>query len=186
MISGMNVFSFLAIPFFIFSGELMLHGGVADKIVNFARNLVGHQRGGLGMANVVACTLFGGVSGSPVADVSAMGGVMIPMMKKEGYSADYAVNVTTHASLCRRLDADLAQPDHLRLRCLKQQRHAGGQGHHDQGCLDWRADVRRTVASDRVDDLHAVRSLLGCQEGRLPDSRRRLAADWTSLPAGTP
>ncbi len=99
MISGMNVFSFLAIPFFVFSGELMLHGGIADKIVNFARSLVGHCRGGLGMANVVACTLFGGVSGSPVADVSAMGGVMIPMMKKEGYSADYAVNVTTHASL---------------------------------------------------------------------------------------
>jgi tripartite ATP-independent transporter DctM subunit len=99
MISGMNVFSFLAIPFFIFSGELMLHGGIADKIVDFARNLVGHWRGGLGMANVVACTLFGGVSGSPVADVSAMGGVMIPMMKREGYSADYAVNVTTHAAL---------------------------------------------------------------------------------------
>jgi tripartite ATP-independent transporter DctM subunit len=77
----------------------MLHGGIADKIVNFARNLVGHWRGGLGMANVVACTLFGGVSGSPVADVSAMGGVMIPMMKREGYSADYAVNVTTHAAL---------------------------------------------------------------------------------------
>jgi len=100
MVSGMNVFSFLAIPFFIFSGELMLHGGIADKIVTFARNLVGHWRGGLGMANVVACTLFGGVSGSPVADVSAMGGVMIPIMKKEGYSADYAVNVTTHAALC--------------------------------------------------------------------------------------
>ena len=99
MISGMNVFSFLAIPFFIFSGELMLHGGIADKIVTFARNMVGHWRGGLGMANVVACTIFGGVSGSPTADVSAMGGVMIPMMKKEGYSADYAVNVTTHAAL---------------------------------------------------------------------------------------
>jgi tripartite ATP-independent transporter DctM subunit len=99
MMSGMNVFSFLAIPFFIFSGELMLHGGIADKIVALARSLVGHVRGGLGMANVVACTLFGGVSGSPVADVSAMGSVMIPMMKKEGYDTDYAVNVTTHASL---------------------------------------------------------------------------------------
>jgi tripartite ATP-independent transporter DctM subunit len=99
MISGMNVFSFLAIPFFIFSGEIMLHGGIAEKIVDFARNLVGHWRGGLGMANVVACTLFGGVSGSPGADTSAMGGIMIPMMKKEGYSADYAVNVTTHAAL---------------------------------------------------------------------------------------
>jgi len=99
MMSGMNIFSFLAIPFFVFSGELMLHGGIADKIVTLARNMVGHIRGGLGMSNVVACTLFGGVSGSPVADVSAMGTVMIPLMKKEGYHVDYAVNVTTHASL---------------------------------------------------------------------------------------
>ena len=75
MVSGMNVFSFLAIPFFIFSGELMLHGGIADKIMDFARSLVGHWKGGLGLANVVASTLFGGVSGSPVADTSAMGGV---------------------------------------------------------------------------------------------------------------
>src|SRR3982751_5014256 len=99
MTSGMNVFSFLAIPFFIFAGELMLYGGIADRIVRFAMSLVGHVRGGLGMSNVVACTLFGGVSGSPVADVSAMGAVMIPMMKREGYDADYAVNVTTHAAL---------------------------------------------------------------------------------------
>jgi tripartite ATP-independent transporter DctM subunit len=99
MTSGMNVFSFLAIPFFIFAGELMLYGGIADRIVDFAKSLIGHVRGGLGMSNVLACTLFGGVSGSPVADVSAMGAVMIPMMKKEGYDADYAVNVTTHAAL---------------------------------------------------------------------------------------
>ncbi len=59
---------------FFFSGELMLHGGIADKIVDFARSLVGHWKGGLGLANVVASTLFGGVSGSPVADTSAMGG----------------------------------------------------------------------------------------------------------------
>jgi hypothetical protein len=99
MISGMNAFSFLAVPFFILSGELMLHGGIADRILRFAQSLVGHFRGGLGMANVVACTLFGGVSGSPTADTSAMGGVVIPLMKREGYSAAYAVNVTTHASL---------------------------------------------------------------------------------------
>lgn len=99
MVAGMNIFSFLAIPFFIFTGELMLHSGVADRIVRFAKAVIGHIRGGLGMSNVVACTLFGGISGSPVADVSAMGSVMIPMMKKEGYHADYAVNVTTHASL---------------------------------------------------------------------------------------
>ena len=99
MMSGMNVFSFLAIPFFIFSGELMLHGGVADRIVRLAQSAAGHVRGGLGMSNVVACTLFGGVCGSAVADVSAMGAVMIPMMKREGYHTDYAVNVTTHAAL---------------------------------------------------------------------------------------
>ncbi|CAG2132189.1 C4-dicarboxylate TRAP transporter large permease protein DctM [Cupriavidus campinensis] len=99
MTSGMNAFSFLAIPFFIFAGELMLYGGIADRIVNFAKSMAGHVRGGLGMSNVLACTLFGGVSGSPVADVSAMGAVMIPMMKREGYHADYAVNVTTHAAL---------------------------------------------------------------------------------------
>jgi TRAP-type mannitol/chloroaromatic compound transport system permease large subunit len=82
MTSGMNIFSFLAVPFFIFAGELMLHGGIADKIVNFARSTIGHVRGGLGMSNVLACTLFGGVSGSPGADVSAMGAVMIPMITR--------------------------------------------------------------------------------------------------------
>ncbi|MDO9217823.1 MAG: TRAP transporter large permease, partial [Lacisediminimonas sp.] len=99
MVGGMQVFSFLAIPFFVFAGELMLYGGIADRIVRFANSLVGHVRGGLGMSNVIGCTLFGGIAGSPLADVSAMGSVMIPLMKKEGYDADYAVNVTTHAAL---------------------------------------------------------------------------------------
>jgi tripartite ATP-independent transporter DctM subunit len=99
MVGGMQVFSFLAIPFFVFAGELMLYGGIAERIVRFANSLVGHVRGGLGMSNVIGCTLFGGVAGSPLADVSAMGSVMIPLMKKEGYDADYAVNVTTHAAL---------------------------------------------------------------------------------------
>ena len=99
MVGGMQVFSFLAIPFFVFAGELMLYGGIAERIVRFANSLIGHVRGGLGMSNVLGCTLFGGVAGSPVADVSAMGSVMIPLMKKEGYDADYAVNVTTHAAL---------------------------------------------------------------------------------------
>jgi len=99
MVGGMQVFSFLAIPFFVFAGELMLYGGIAERIVRFANSLVGHVRGGLGMSNVIGCTLFGGVAGSPLADVSAMGSVMIPLMKKEGYDADYAVNVTTHSAL---------------------------------------------------------------------------------------
>ena len=99
MVGGMQVFSFLAIPFFVFAGELMLHGGIADRIVRFANSLVGHVRGGLGMSNVLGCTIFGGIAGSPLADVSAIGSVMIPLMKKDGYDADYAVNVTTHAAL---------------------------------------------------------------------------------------
>ena len=100
MISGMNVFSFLAIPFFIFSGELMLHGGIADKIVRLrAQPRSATGRAASAWPTWSRRTLFGGVSGSPVADTSAMGGVMIPIMKREGYSAAYAVNVTTHASL---------------------------------------------------------------------------------------
>jgi tripartite ATP-independent transporter DctM subunit len=99
MASGMNVFAFLTIPFFIFTGELMMYGGVAHRIIRCSKALVGHVRGGLGMTNVVACTLFGGISGSPVADVSAMGSALIPLMKKEGIDADYAVNVTTYSSL---------------------------------------------------------------------------------------
>jgi tripartite ATP-independent transporter DctM subunit len=99
MASGMNVFAFLTIPFFIFTGELMMYGGIADRLVRASKAMVGHVRGGLGMTNVIACTLFGGVSGSPVADVSAMGSALIPLMKREGYDADYAVNVTTYSSL---------------------------------------------------------------------------------------
>ncbi len=99
MEAGMNVFAFLTIPFFILTGELMMYGGIADRLIRCAKATVGHVRGGLGMTNVLACTMFGGVSGSPAADVSAMGSAMIPLMKKEGFDADYAVNVTTYSSL---------------------------------------------------------------------------------------
>ena len=88
MMSGMNIFSFLAIPFFVFSGELMLHGGVADKIVQLAKNLVGHIRGGLGMLKAVARTLVGGLSVSPGADVSARRAVFVPVVEKRGFAHD--------------------------------------------------------------------------------------------------
>ena len=116
MISGMNVFSFLAIPFFIFSGELMLHGGIADKIVTFARNLVGHWRGGLGMANVVACTLFGGVSGSPGRRRLGDGRGDDPDDEEGGLQRRLRGQRDDARVAGRRADADLAQPDHLRLR----------------------------------------------------------------------
>lgn len=97
--SGMSVFSLLAIPFFIYSGDLMVRGGIAQRIVAFAASLVGHVRGGLGQVNVVTATLFGGISGSAVAEAAAVGGLMIPQMKARGYGADYAVNVTSMAAL---------------------------------------------------------------------------------------
>jgi tripartite ATP-independent transporter DctM subunit len=97
--SGMSVFSLLAIPFFIYSGDLMVRGGIASRIVAFAASLVGHIRGGLGQVNIVTATLFGGISGSAVAEAAAVGGLMIPQMKARGYGADYAVNVTSMAAL---------------------------------------------------------------------------------------
>lgn len=97
--TGMNAFAMMAIPFFIYSGDLMIRGGIADRLIQFAAGLVGHLRGGLGQVNVITCTLFGGISGSAVADASAIGGIMIPQMVKRGYAADYAVNVTANAAI---------------------------------------------------------------------------------------
>ena len=97
--TNMNAFAMLAIPFFIFSGDLMIRGGIADRLIQFAAGLVGHLRGGLGQVNVITSTLFGGISGSAVADASAVGGIMIPQMVKRGYAADYAVNVTANSAI---------------------------------------------------------------------------------------
>lgn len=98
-VSGISVFSLLAIPFFVFAGELMLHGGIAIRLVRFASALVGHVRGGLASVNIFSSMLFGGISGSAVADISALGSILIPVMKERGYRADYAVNVTVTSSI---------------------------------------------------------------------------------------
>lgn len=98
MFAGINVFALIAIPFFIYSGEIMLHGGASERMVRFAQSLVGHWRGGLGQVNVLTSLMFGGISGSAIAGVSAVGGVLIPKMKEQGYDADYAVNITVSAS----------------------------------------------------------------------------------------
>lgn len=99
MNSGMNAFAMMAIPFFIYSGDLMIRGGIAERLIAFAASLVGHIRGGLGQVNVLTATLFGGISGSAVADASAVGGLMIPQMVKRGYAPEYAVNVTANAAI---------------------------------------------------------------------------------------
>lgn len=99
MSSGISVFTLMAIPFFIFAGDLMVRGGIARRIVAFAGSMIGHVRGGLGQVNIAASTLFGGISGSAVAEAAAVGGIMIPQMKERGYGADYAVNVTSMSAL---------------------------------------------------------------------------------------
>jgi tripartite ATP-independent transporter DctM subunit len=100
--------SLLAIPLFVFAGELMMRGGISDRLIGLAAGLVGHMRGGLGQINVVASLLFGGVSGSAIADVSAVGGTMIPQMVKRGFDRDFAVNVSITAALV----ALLVPPSH--------------------------------------------------------------------------
>jgi len=99
MAAGMSIFSLLAIPFFIFAGELMLHGGIAQRLVALASACVGWMRGGLGMVDVSTSMLFGGISGSAVADTSATGTILIPAMKAKGYGVDYAVSLTVTSSI---------------------------------------------------------------------------------------
>jgi tripartite ATP-independent transporter DctM subunit len=82
---GIDSFPLMAIPFFLLAGEIMNTGGISNRIVAFAKALVGHVRGGLGYVTVVASMLISGVSGSAVADTSAIGSILYPVMKKEGY-----------------------------------------------------------------------------------------------------
>ena len=99
IIAGISIYALMAIPFFIFAGELMFHGGIAVRLVRFASSAVGAMRGGLGIVNVFSSMLFGGISGSAIADISALGSILIPVMKEKGYDDDYAVNVTVTSSL---------------------------------------------------------------------------------------
>ncbi|MEM5494890.1 TRAP transporter large permease [Hoeflea sp. AS16] len=99
MNSGVSVFALMAIPFFIFAGDLMVRGDIARRLVALAGAMVGHLRGGLGQVNIFASIMFGGVSGSAAADASAVGGLMVPQMKERGYDVDYAVNITVVGSI---------------------------------------------------------------------------------------
>lgn len=98
MFAGMDVFVLLCIPGFILAGNLMNYGGVTERIIRLANALVGWMRGGLAMANVADSMMFGGVSGTAVADVAATGSVMIPGMKKSGYPAPFAAAITAASS----------------------------------------------------------------------------------------
>lgn len=96
MATGLDSFSLLAIPLFILAGQIMNQGGIAQRLIDFAKALMGALPGGLIYVNVIAAMLFGAISGSAVAATSAIGGILGPPMKKEGYSQEFgaAVNIT--------------------------------------------------------------------------------------------
>jgi C4-dicarboxylate transporter, DctM subunit len=98
VIGGMDSFLLLAIPLFILAGELMNTGGITERLVTFARALVGHLRGSLGMSTVLGEYFFSGISGSSVADVSAMGSLLIPSMRRAGYRPETAVSIVAASS----------------------------------------------------------------------------------------
>lgn len=106
--AGIGTASLIAIPLFIFAGEIMMRGGISERLIALASALVGRIRGGLGQVSVLSSLFFGGVSGSAIADVSAVGGTMIPQMVKRGYDRDFAVNVSITAALV----ALLVPPSH--------------------------------------------------------------------------
>src|SRR5438477_10702150 len=108
--SGVSKFAMLTIPFFVLAGAIMAEGGMARRLVAFANVLVGYTRlrGGLSIVNIVATTFMSGISGSAVADISAIGSVMIPQMEKSGYPRVFATNLTITASV----QALLVPPSH--------------------------------------------------------------------------
>ena len=96
--SGLNSYILIAMPLFMLSGELMNHGGLTKRLINFALLICKPFRGGLGEVNVVASMIFGGITGSSVADTSALGSILIPDMNRQGYSNDFSTGVTVASS----------------------------------------------------------------------------------------
>ncbi len=97
--NGMDSFPLMAIPFFMLAGELMNKGGITLRLVEFAQALMGHLRGGLAHVNVLSSMLFAGLSGSAVADTSALGSMLIPAMEKQGYTRKFAAAITAASSV---------------------------------------------------------------------------------------
>ncbi len=97
MFTGVNSFPLMAIPFFMLAGSLMEFGGISKRIIRFADTLVGHFRGGLAMAAIIACMIFASISGSAVATVAAIGGIIIPEMRARQYPDGYSTAVVTAA-----------------------------------------------------------------------------------------
>jgi tripartite ATP-independent transporter DctM subunit len=97
--NGMDSFPLMAVPFFMLAGELMNRGGITSRLVEFSQALMGHLRGGLAHVNVLSSILFAGLSGSAVADTSALGSMLIPAMEKQGYTRRFAAAITAASSV---------------------------------------------------------------------------------------
>ncbi|MBI1779600.1 MAG: TRAP transporter large permease [Proteobacteria bacterium] len=97
--SSLDNFALLAVPLFILAGELMNVGGITERLVGFTRSLLGHIKGGLAHANILTNMFMAAISGSAAADAAAIGSMMIPAMKRDGYRTDFAVAVTASAAL---------------------------------------------------------------------------------------
>ncbi|MEM6595287.1 MAG: TRAP transporter large permease [Pseudomonadota bacterium] len=97
--NGMDSFPLMAIPFFMLAGEMMNRGGITMRLVEFSQACVGHFKGGLAQVNILSSMLFAGLSGSAVADTSALGSMLIPAMEKEGYTRRFAAAVTAASSV---------------------------------------------------------------------------------------
>ncbi|RZO64500.1 MAG: TRAP transporter large permease [Parvularculaceae bacterium] len=97
--NGMNSFPLMAVPFFILAGEVMNAGGVTASLVRLSQSMIGHLRGGLAQVNILSSVLFAGLSGSAVADTSALGKTLVPAMEKEGYSRSFAAAITAASSV---------------------------------------------------------------------------------------
>lgn len=99
MVAGTNSFTFLAVPFFVFMGDIMCGGKVTDRIMELAEAMVGWMRGGLAMVNCVASFMFGGISGSALADVASLGPIETDLMQKGGYDKDFSWSLTMSTSI---------------------------------------------------------------------------------------
>jgi C4-dicarboxylate transporter DctM subunit len=99
LFSGLDIFTIMAIPFFMLAGDLMVASGTADRLLRFAQLLVGRLRGGTGYVNIVASMLFGGCSGSAIADIAALGRTQVSMMEKSGFSRDFSAALTIATSI---------------------------------------------------------------------------------------
>ena len=99
MISGIQAGPLLAIPFFMLAGELMNQGGITKSLVDFSDKMIGHFRAGLAQVNILSSILFAGLSGSAVADTSAIGSMLIPAMEKNGYSTRFSAAITAVSSV---------------------------------------------------------------------------------------